>query len=103
LAALRVTVSAGVAPLDGEADCEVLLAHPDLALYEAKNAGRNRARLFAPDTSTGRRWSTRCATSASTAGQGYYLGRPGRLEDLLARHRSEPGPTQAIPVPLPRP
>ena len=36
-------------------------------------------------------------------GQGYYLGRPGRLEDLLARHQSEPGPTQAIRVPQPRP
>jgi diguanylate cyclase (GGDEF)-like protein len=47
--ALRVSVSVGVAPLDGEADCEVLLAHADLALYEAKNAGRNRARLFAPE------------------------------------------------------
>jgi diguanylate cyclase (GGDEF)-like protein/PAS domain S-box-containing protein len=47
--ALRVTVSVGAAPLDGEADCEVLLAHADLALYEAKNAGRNRARLFAPE------------------------------------------------------
>ncbi|GAA1031708.1 hypothetical protein GCM10009557_27860 [Virgisporangium ochraceum] len=47
--ALRISVSIGAAPLDGEADCEVLLAHADLALYEAKNAGRNRARLFAPE------------------------------------------------------
>jgi diguanylate cyclase (GGDEF)-like protein/PAS domain S-box-containing protein len=47
--ALRVTVSVGAAPLEGEADCEVLLAHADLALYEAKKAGRNRARLFAPE------------------------------------------------------
>ena len=30
-------------------DVEVGLAQADLALYEAKNAGRNRARLFAPD------------------------------------------------------
>jgi diguanylate cyclase (GGDEF)-like protein len=46
---LRVTVSIGAAPVDGESDCEVLLAHADLALYEAKNAGRNRTRLFAPE------------------------------------------------------
>jgi diguanylate cyclase (GGDEF)-like protein len=46
---LRVTVSVGAAPLAGETDYEVLLAHADLALYEAKNAGRNRARLFAPE------------------------------------------------------
>jgi diguanylate cyclase (GGDEF)-like protein len=47
--ALRVSVSVGAAPLDGEDDCEVLLAHADLALYEAKNDGRNRARLFATE------------------------------------------------------
>jgi predicted signal transduction protein with EAL and GGDEF domain len=47
--ALRVTVSVGAAPLEGEADYEVLLAHADVALYEAKNAGRNRARLFTPE------------------------------------------------------
>ena len=40
-----------VAPGD---DVEAGLAQADLALYEAKNAGRNRARLFAPD-STARR------------------------------------------------
>jgi EAL domain-containing protein (putative c-di-GMP-specific phosphodiesterase class I) len=36
-------------------------------------------------------------------GQGYYLGRPGRLEDLLAKHRTEPGPTQRIRLPSQRP
>jgi diguanylate cyclase (GGDEF)-like protein len=45
---LRVTISAGVAvALDD--DVEACLAQADLALYEAKNAGRNRARLFATD------------------------------------------------------
>ena len=48
-AALRVTVSVGVAPVAGGDDIEVGLARADLALYEAKKAGRNRARLFAPD------------------------------------------------------
>jgi predicted signal transduction protein with EAL and GGDEF domain len=47
--ALRVTLSVGAAPLDGEADGEALLAHADLAMYAAKKAGRNRARLFAPE------------------------------------------------------
>ena len=47
--ALRITLSVGAAPVDGESDHEVLLAHADLALYEAKNSGRNRARLFAPE------------------------------------------------------
>ncbi len=46
---LRVTVSIGVAGVAAEDNVEVSLARADLALYEAKNAGRNRARLFAPD------------------------------------------------------
>ncbi len=44
---LRITLSVGAAPLCGDHDSEILMAHADLALYEAKNAGRNRARLFA--------------------------------------------------------
>ncbi|MCO1657497.1 putative bifunctional diguanylate cyclase/phosphodiesterase [Pseudonocardia humida] len=47
--ALTVTVSIGVAAGGDGADVEVLLARADLALYAAKAAGRNRARLFAPD------------------------------------------------------
>ncbi len=47
---LRVTLSIGAAPLDAAADDdEVLLAHADLALYQAKAEGRNRARLFTPE------------------------------------------------------
>ena len=48
-AALRVTVSIGVATVTAGQEVEASLAHADLALYEAKNAGRDRARLFAPD------------------------------------------------------
>jgi diguanylate cyclase (GGDEF)-like protein/PAS domain S-box-containing protein len=48
-AALRITVSIGVTGVVRGEDVEVGLARADLALYEAKNTGRNRARLFAPD------------------------------------------------------
>jgi diguanylate cyclase (GGDEF)-like protein len=47
--AVRATVSVGVAAVAAEQNVEVSLGRADLALYEAKNAGRNRARLFAPD------------------------------------------------------
>ena len=47
---IRVTISVGVAIVDGAAtDVETVLAHADLALYEAKRVGRNRARLFTPE------------------------------------------------------
>ncbi len=42
-----VTISAGVTVLGGDVDVETGLARADLALYEAKRAGRNRACLFA--------------------------------------------------------
>jgi diguanylate cyclase (GGDEF)-like protein len=44
--AIRVTISVGVAIVGGSADVETVLARADLALYEAKRVGRNRARLF---------------------------------------------------------
>ncbi|MGH3613035.1 MAG: putative bifunctional diguanylate cyclase/phosphodiesterase [Pseudonocardia sp.] len=47
--ALTVTASIGVAVIEPDSEYEVALAHADLALYEAKNAGRNRVRLFATD------------------------------------------------------
>jgi diguanylate cyclase (GGDEF)-like protein len=47
--ALRITASVGVAPLGGARALDDLLAMADLALYEAKRAGRNCARLFAID------------------------------------------------------
>jgi diguanylate cyclase (GGDEF)-like protein len=48
-AGLRVSVSVGVAALHPGQDVESGLAQADLALYEAKAAGRDRARLFARD------------------------------------------------------
>jgi diguanylate cyclase (GGDEF)-like protein len=47
--AVAVTVSIGVAAGAGEGDVEASMARADLALYEAKASGRNRARLFAPE------------------------------------------------------
>ncbi|MEV0158180.1 EAL domain-containing protein [Micromonospora sp. NPDC050686] len=46
---LRVTLSIGAASLDAGDTRDAMLAHADLALYEAKNAGRNRARLYLPE------------------------------------------------------
>jgi diguanylate cyclase (GGDEF)-like protein/PAS domain S-box-containing protein len=47
--ALRLTVSIGVAGITGPTDNETVLANADLALYEAKNAGRNCTREFRPE------------------------------------------------------
>ncbi|WP_214403377.1 putative bifunctional diguanylate cyclase/phosphodiesterase [Pseudonocardia lacus] len=47
--AVRVTVSVGVVAVECGDGVEASLARADLALYAAKDAGRNRARLFAPD------------------------------------------------------
>ena len=44
-----MTISIGVAVVTSDVAVESGLAQADLALYEAKRAGRNRARLFAPD------------------------------------------------------
>jgi diguanylate cyclase (GGDEF)-like protein len=46
---LRVTVSVGVNRLLPGEDVEIGLARADLALYAAKNTGRNRARHFTPE------------------------------------------------------
>ena len=47
-----VSVSAGIASLEPGDDIEVLLSHADAALYDAKEAGRNR--IVAHGASTGR-------------------------------------------------
>jgi diguanylate cyclase (GGDEF)-like protein/PAS domain S-box-containing protein len=47
--ALRLTVSIGVAAMTAPTDQETVLANADLALYEAKNAGRNCSREFMPE------------------------------------------------------
>jgi len=46
---IKVTVSIGIAVHDGHPDYERLLRRADQALYEAKNAGRNRCVLARND------------------------------------------------------
>jgi diguanylate cyclase (GGDEF)-like protein/PAS domain S-box-containing protein len=50
---IRITASMGVALFDGLGSMDVL-AHADIAMYEAKQAGRNRFVLFQPDKSAER-------------------------------------------------
>jgi len=42
----HVTVSIGVAPMQNESSLEDLIAHADLALYQAKENGRNKAIIY---------------------------------------------------------
>jgi diguanylate cyclase (GGDEF)-like protein/PAS domain S-box-containing protein len=55
---LRVTASVGVAMLDGLTDVEAL-AYADLAMYEAKEAGRNRFVVYRPPQDGRKRVSAR--------------------------------------------
>lgn len=57
---IRVTASVGVAMFDGLTDVEVL-AYADLAMYEAKETGRNRFELYRPLTGGRQRVSARLA------------------------------------------
>ena len=49
---LSISIGAAMYPADGT-DCETLLRHADCALYEAKNAGKNRYVLYTPDMQVG--------------------------------------------------
>jgi len=50
VAEVRVTASIGVALIAAFADAEALLTEADLAMYEAKAAGRGQARVHSPDS-----------------------------------------------------
>ena len=62
---IRVTASAGIAPLEGDAErsAEAVLAEADMAMYEAKHAGRDRVVRFTEALSSelerGRSWVAR--------------------------------------------
>jgi diguanylate cyclase (GGDEF)-like protein len=55
---IRITASVGVAMFDGLTAIE-LLAYADLAMYEAKETGRNRFAIYRPGTGAKERGSTR--------------------------------------------
>ena len=57
---IRVTASIGVTVLDGMTEVEVL-AYADLAMYEAKECGRNRVALYQPSQRGKPRGSSRLA------------------------------------------
>jgi diguanylate cyclase (GGDEF)-like protein/PAS domain S-box-containing protein len=57
---IRITASVGVAMFDGLADVEVL-AYADLAMYEAKETGRNRFEMYRPHKGGRERGSARLA------------------------------------------
>jgi diguanylate cyclase (GGDEF)-like protein/PAS domain S-box-containing protein len=57
---IRITASVGVAMLDGLTDVEVL-ANADLAMYEAKETGRNRFEMYRPIRGGRERVSARLA------------------------------------------
>ncbi len=59
---IPVTASVGVALFDGLTNIEILAA-ADLAMYEAKEAGRNRFALYSPPSEGGPRSSSRLATA----------------------------------------
>jgi diguanylate cyclase (GGDEF)-like protein/PAS domain S-box-containing protein len=61
---IRVSASIGAALFDGLSDTEVL-AYADLALYEAKEGGRNRFSLYDPSTAGRARTSTRIGEAQS--------------------------------------
>ncbi|MHC4235168.1 MAG: putative bifunctional diguanylate cyclase/phosphodiesterase [Planctomycetota bacterium] len=57
---IRITASVGVAMFDGLTDVEIL-AYADLAMYEAKETGRNRYEMYQPLKDGRKRVSTRLA------------------------------------------
>jgi diguanylate cyclase (GGDEF)-like protein len=73
--ALRLTVSIGVAEMTGVADKESALAKADLALYEAKAAGRNCVRQSVPEqhSRAQQRLSVHQRLAAALAGDGLSL------------------------------
>jgi diguanylate cyclase (GGDEF)-like protein/PAS domain S-box-containing protein len=101
---VRVTASAGIAPLDADErpTAESVLSAADLAMYEAKRAGRDRAVPFSPDLreeiARGRSWVA--LLRAALAESGFELlaqpvldlrTRSVTMHELLLRLRDEEG------------
>lgn len=111
----RLTVSIGVAhsgPGDGLSD-ETILQLADIALYEAKDEGRNTVKLFDPDEDTrmqrGVDWTARISTAIEEGGLVAFaqpilgLGYKGdQIFELFVRMRTDDGvlhgPDSFLPV-----
>jgi diguanylate cyclase (GGDEF)-like protein len=101
---VRMTASAGIAPLDGGAEttAEAVLAAADMAMYEAKHAGRDRVVRFTErlrgELDRGRSWLERLRTALDHDGFELLaqpvLGLRSRrfeLHELLLRLRDDEG------------
>ena len=101
---LKVTASAGIAGLDGDAaaTADAVLAAADMAMYEAKNAGRDRVVRFTEslrvELERGRSWVARLRDALENDRFELYVqpviglrSREVELHELLLRLRDEAG------------
>jgi diguanylate cyclase (GGDEF)-like protein len=89
---VRLTVSVGVAGMDGtRGELTELLAAADAALYYAKEAGRNRTHVFAPNVTAFPTVPAQTpnghAVARKAGASGLGRGRPGQRPQRERRHR----------------
>ena len=98
---VRISASAGVAAIDRTSNTpEAVLAHADLAMYEAKDAGGNRASAYTPDSHARapQAWTERLRTALDEERFTLWWqpivdlrGGPQRRFELLLRMEGEDG------------
>lgn len=98
---LRLTASLGIAHFPTHATgAQDLVAHADIAMYQAKHSGKNRWSIYRPDHDASRAMATRLGWNDRIAHalehdllrlhfQGIYRARDGHLEHLEALLRME--------------